>query len=87
MDYETIGRSVKKTNSVLIVEHSARSMGLASRVSDEIQEKFFDYLDCPISKLTLPDVPPPVSRPVEKAIIPGVKEIKAKMIQGSRHLF
>lgn len=87
MDYETIGRSVKKTNSVLIVEHSARSMGLASRVSDEIQEKFFDYLDCPISKLTLPDVPLPVSRPVEKAIIPGVREIKAKMFQGSRHLF
>lgn len=87
MDYETIGRSIKKTNSVLIVEHSARSMGLASRVSDEIQERFFDYLDCPINKLTLPDVPPPVSRPVEKAIIPGVMEIKAKMIQGSRHHF
>ena len=87
MDYETIGRSIKKTNSVLIVEHSARSMGLASRVSDEIQERFFDYLDCPINKLTLPDVPPPVSRPMEKAIIPGVMEIKTKMIQGSRHLF
>jgi len=87
MDYATIGFSVKKTNSVLIVEHSARSMGLAGRLSAEIQERFFDYLDCPISKLTLPDVPPPVSRPVEKAIIPGPTEIKAKMIQGSRHHF
>ena len=87
MDYETIGLSVKKTNSVLIVEHSARSMGLAGRLSAEIQERFFDYLDCPVSKLTLPDVPPPVSRPVEKAIIPGPEELKAKMIQGGRHHF
>ena len=87
MDYETIGRSVKKTNSVLIVEHSASSMGLAGRLSHEIQERFFDHLDCPIHKLTLPDVPPPVSKPVEQAIIPGPEEIKAKMIQGGRHHF
>ncbi len=49
LDYDAIGLSIKKTHSVLIVEDAARSMGLAARVSDEIQERFFDYLDCPAS--------------------------------------
>ena len=85
LDYETIGLSVKKTKSVLIVEDTPRSMGLAGRLSDEIQERFFDYLDCPIAKLTMPDVPPPVSRVLEQAMIPDPAKIKSKIIQGGRH--
>jgi 2-oxoisovalerate dehydrogenase E1 component len=87
LDYDTIGLSVRKTHSVLIVEDAARSMGLTARVSDEIQERFLDYLDCPVAKLTLPDVPPPVSRGLERDFIPSLADIKAKIIQGGRHHF
>jgi 2-oxoisovalerate dehydrogenase E1 component len=87
MDYRTIGDSVKKTHSVLIVEFSPRSLGIAARLSDEIQEKFFDDLDCPVAKLTAPDIPPPVSRPLEESTFPSIDRIKDCMIQGSRHCF
>ena len=40
MDYFTIGTSVKKTGSVLIVEQAPRSLTLGARLSDEIQERF-----------------------------------------------
>jgi 2-oxoisovalerate dehydrogenase E1 component len=85
MDYATIGESVKKTGSVLIVEETPRSMGLAGRISDEIQERFFDYLDCPVGKVAAPDIPPPVSRALEEVMIPSVADIKARMAQGARH--
>ncbi|MCD6519541.1 MAG: dehydrogenase E1 component subunit alpha/beta [Anaerolineae bacterium] len=85
MDYATIGESVKKTGSVLIVEQNPRSMSLSGRIADEIQERFFDYLDCPVGKLTGVDVPPPVSRKLEEAVLPSLEQIKAKMRQGAKH--
>jgi len=79
MDYATIGGSVRKTGSVLIVEQSPRSLSLGARISDEIQERFFDYLDCPVAKVTALDIPPPVSRILEAATLPSVEQIKARM--------
>jgi 2-oxoisovalerate dehydrogenase E1 component len=87
MDYETIGRSVKKTGSVLIVEQAPRSLGLSARLSDEIQERFYDYLDCPVSRVVAPDVPPPVSKGLEDAMWPSISDIKEKMVLGCRHNF
>ena len=51
------------------------------------QERFFDHLDCPVAKLTMPDVPSPVSRALEGAMIPDPAKIKSKIIQGGRHSF
>jgi 2-oxoisovalerate dehydrogenase E1 component len=52
IDYGMIGDSVKKTGSVVIVEEGPRSLSLGSRLADEIQERFFDYLDGPIARVT-----------------------------------
>ncbi|MBN2032504.1 MAG: MFS transporter, partial [Deltaproteobacteria bacterium] len=87
MDYETIGRSVKKTGGVLIVEQAPRSLGISARLSDEIQERFYDYLDTPVGKLTAPDVPAPVSKVLESAMWPTNSEIQEKMLLGCRHHF
>lgn len=87
MDYATIGESVRKTGSVLIVEQSPRSLSLSGRISDEIQERFFDYLDCPVREVTGLDVPPAVSRKLEEAILPSLDEIRAQMKRGGRHMF
>jgi 2-oxoisovalerate dehydrogenase E1 component len=87
MDYETIGTSVKKTGSVLIVEQAPRSLTLGGRISDEIQARFFDYLDCPIGHVTALDVPPPVSKVLEDAVLPSLEQIKAQMARGGRHMF
>jgi 2-oxoisovalerate dehydrogenase E1 component len=85
MDYATIGASVQKTGSVLIVEQGPRSLTLGARISDEIQERFFDYLDGPISKVTALDVPPPVSKVLEDAVLPSLAQIQAAMARAGRH--
>ena len=87
MDYDTIGESVKKTGSVLIVSQAPRSLSICGRISDEIQERFFDYLDCPIGKVTALDVPLPVSKKLEEAVLPSLDKIKEQMIRGARHQF
>jgi len=85
MDFGTIGRSVRKTGSVLIVEQSPRSLSLGARISDEIQERFFDYLDRPIAKVTALDIPPSVSRVLEAAALPSLEQIKTRMALVARH--
>jgi 2-oxoisovalerate dehydrogenase E1 component len=87
LDYETIGASVKKTNAVLIVENNGACAGIGGHLGWRIQEKLFDYLDCPVVRLNASEVPPPVSRPIEQAMIPGLKQIKAAMLKGGRQHF
>ena len=79
LDFDTIGESMKKTGRVIILEQVPRSMGIASRISDEIQERFFDYLDAPIEKIAAPDVPPPVSRALEATMLPDLDYIKERL--------
>ena len=87
MDFATIGQSVKKTGSVLIVEQSPRSMTLGGLIGDEIQGRFFDYLDCPVGHVAGLDVPPPVSRRLEEAVLPSMEQIREQMRRGGRHTF
>ena len=79
MDFDTSGQSIEKTGLVLILEQVPRSMGLASRISDEIQERFYDFLDAPVEKITAPDVPPPVSRALEAVMLPDRELIKRRL--------
>ena len=86
MDFETIGQSVIKTGSVLIVEQAPRSLTLGGRISDEIQGRFFDYLDCPVGHVTAVAVPPSVSKKLEEAVLPSIAQIKAQMARAGRHM-
>jgi len=86
MDYDTIGASVRKTGSVLIVEQGPRSLTLSARLADEIQERFFDYLDCPVGKVTSADVPSPVSKALEDEFIPSYEAIMSAVRKGGQHL-
>jgi 2-oxoisovalerate dehydrogenase E1 component len=86
MDYATIGQSVSKTGSVLVVEQAPRSLTLGARISDEIQERFFDYLDCPVAKVAGLDIPPPVSRKLEEAAVPSMDIIRAAIVRAGRHM-
>ncbi len=75
IDYETVGTSLKKTGRVVIVEEAPRSSGIGSRIADEIQARFFDYLDAPVKVVASKDVPNPVSRVLEDHAILSVENI------------
>ncbi|HID92895.1 MAG TPA: pyruvate dehydrogenase, partial [bacterium (Candidatus Stahlbacteria)] len=74
-DIDTLVKSVQKTGKVVIVHQAVHFMGFGAEVAAQLQEKAFDYLDAPILRVAAPDVPPPAAPVLEKAFLPGEKDI------------
>jgi 2-oxoisovalerate dehydrogenase E1 component len=77
LDWETIGESIRKTNSVLIVEQGAQGTSYGAWLADEIQRRFFDYLDQPIERVTGAEASPSISKVLERAAIARTEEVVA----------
>jgi pyruvate/2-oxoglutarate/acetoin dehydrogenase E1 component len=77
IDYDTIDRSVRKTGAVVVVEEAPRSQTIGSTIAKTVTERCFDSLDAPVACLSSRDVPPPVSRALEKAALISDDEIVA----------
>ncbi len=75
LDIETIVKSVKKTNRVVIAEESHPFCGVAAEISAEINERAFDYLDAPVRRVSGEEVPMPYAKNLENLAIPGVEQI------------
>ncbi|WP_104081481.1 thiamine pyrophosphate-dependent enzyme [Cryobacterium sp. Y11] len=77
LDFETIGESIRKTNNVLIVEQGAQGTSYGGWLVDELQQRFFDYLDQPIQRVTGGEASPSISRVLERAAIARTEEVVA----------
>lgn len=55
LDHETIVKSVKKTNRIIIVDESWPVCGVSAEITYQIQKHAFDYLDAPIVRLNSAD--------------------------------
>ena len=75
IDYETIGKSIKKTRAVVIVEEAASSQGICKTIAANITEKFFSCLQSPVTCITGKDVNP-VSQALEALTTIQDREIK-----------
>jgi 2-oxoisovalerate dehydrogenase E1 component len=76
-DWSTVGESIKKTNAVLIVEQGSVGPSYGGWLADEIQRRFFDWLDQPVARVTGREASPSISKVLEHAAIAGVPEIVA----------
>jgi 2-oxoisovalerate dehydrogenase E1 component len=77
IDWDTIGESIKKTGSVLIVEQGAQGTSYGGWLSDEIQRRYFDWLDQPIERVTGGEASPSISRVLERAALARTEEVVA----------
>lgn len=75
IDYNAILKSVKKTNRLIIIEESWPFGSISSEVTYIVQQYNFDYLDAPIKRITLPDVPAPYSPNLIKSWFPDIEKI------------
>lgn len=85
LDYETIIKSVKKTNRLVVLEEAWPFGSVASEISYMVQQKAFDFLDAPIKRITTPDAPAPFSSklfenwyPKAEQVIEAVKSVMYK---------
>jgi 2-oxoisovalerate dehydrogenase E1 component len=74
IDWETIGASIKKTNNVLIVEQGASGTSYGGWLADEIQRRFFDWLEQPVQRVTGAASSPTISKVLERAAFAGTPE-------------
>lgn len=81
LDWETIGESIRKTNNVLIAEQGALGTSYGAWLADEIQRRFFDWLDQPVQRVTGTESSPTISRVLEHAAIAGVDELRAALVE------
>jgi len=77
LDWETVGMSIKKTNAVLIVEQGAAGTSYGGWLADEIQRRFFDWLDQPVQRVTGGEASPSISKVLERAAIARTEEVVA----------
>ncbi|MDF3846739.1 MULTISPECIES: alpha-ketoacid dehydrogenase subunit alpha/beta [Achromobacter] len=77
LDWDTIGASIQKTNNVLIVEQGARGTSYGAMLADEIQRRWFDWLDQPVKRVTGGEASPSISKVLERAAFADTEEVVA----------
>lgn len=86
IDWDTIGESIKKTNSVLIVEQGSQGPSYGGWLADEIQSRYFDYLDQPVLRVTGAEASPTISKVLEDAANADATDVKQGFTEAARGL-
>lgn len=73
IDYDTVIKSVKKTNRCVIVEEANPLASIATDLAFNIQRLAFDYLDAPILRVNSMDIPLSYSPAYIEATLPNAK--------------
>lgn len=76
IDWETIGASIRKTNNVVVIEQGTLTVSYGAMLTDEIQRRYFDYLDQPVQRIHGGESSPSVSKILERAAHVGIEEIR-----------
>jgi 2-oxoisovalerate dehydrogenase E1 component len=85
IDWDTIGESIRKTNNVLIAEQGAVGTSYGGWLADEIQRRFFDWLDAPVQRVTGGEASPSISKVLERAAIAQSAEVAAALVAMTSH--
>jgi 2-oxoisovalerate dehydrogenase E1 component len=75
LDWDTIEASIKKTNKVLIVEQGSLQTSYGGWLADEIQRRYFDYLDAPVARVHGSESSPSISKVLEAAALASTGDI------------
>ncbi|TQN28513.1 pyruvate dehydrogenase E1 component beta subunit [Haloactinospora alba] len=75
LDRETIVNSVAKTGSAVIAEDDWLTYGIGAEIAASIQEGAFDFLDAPVRRVAMAEVPLPYAKPLETAALPSVESV------------
>ncbi len=74
-DLETLLRSVKKTNRMVVVEEAWPLASISSELAYTVQRHAFDYLDAPVRRVTSADTSMHYAPTLVEAYLPSVKEV------------
>jgi 2-oxoisovalerate dehydrogenase E1 component len=74
-DRTAVIESVQKTRRCLIVHEDTVTAGFGAEIAAVLAQEAFFYLDAPVERLTMPDIPSPHSPVLLDAVVPSVAGI------------
>jgi 2-oxoisovalerate dehydrogenase E1 component len=74
-DKEAILDSIQRTNRCLIVHEDNRTAGFGAEIAAVLVREAFQYLDAPIERITMPDIPVPYNVSLMESVLPNVQKI------------
>lgn len=77
LDEDAILSSVRKTNRLVVVHEACLTGGFGAEISALVNEKAFDWLDAPVTRVGGLDVPMPYNDVLEQAVMPSQARIVA----------
>ncbi len=77
LDEDLILSSVKKTSRLVIVHEACLTGGFGAEISALVNEKAFDWLDAPVTRVGGLDVPMPYNDQLEQTVMPNQARIVA----------
>ena len=80
-DMESISKSVKKTNKVLIAHEDSLSWGLGSEIAARISDELFMWLDGPVRRVAALDTWVAYAPQLEDAILPQTADVLAGILE------
>ena len=81
LDLDTIIKSIKKTNSCVLVEEGHLYGGISSEVGFDIMKYCFDYLDAPVKRVCQRETPMPYSKVLENESLPNKERIVKAVLE------
>lgn len=78
-DRSGVLESVQKTNRCLIVHEDCETAGFGAEISAVVAQDAFTYLDAPVERLAMPDVPVPHNLGLMDAVVPSAEGIAEKL--------
>jgi pyruvate dehydrogenase E1 component beta subunit len=74
LDRETIITSVKKTNCAVVLEDDWLTYGIGAEIAATISDGAFDWLDAPVRRVAMAEVPMPYAKSLETAALPSLDD-------------
>ncbi|MCT2582228.1 alpha-ketoacid dehydrogenase subunit beta [Actinophytocola gossypii] len=74
LDRDTVIASVKKTNCAVVLEDDWLTYGIGAEIAATISDGAFDWLDAPVRRVAMAEVPLPYAKPLETAALPSADD-------------
>lgn len=78
-DKEAVLESVRRTRRCLIVHEDLQTAGFGAEIAAVVADEAFMDLDCPVSRLTMPDIPSPHNPVLLDWAVPSVERIRERI--------
>ncbi len=74
-DRKTIIESVKKTGKIVVAEETYKTLGVGAEIGAMLMEEALEYIDRPLRRVAMPNVPIPTGANLEQYVIPNEEKI------------